>query len=321
MTAVVAPMDTLRYLSKADPLERRVTFDDLQARPLSWQSAMPRDPVAEQVNSLQFKSMEGQMFENAKAAAQTVNLEKMKEVAASHVATSQEIPYNLAEHLVSPTPSLASLYAGIGVPHQEQRTAEEATARNEEALTMHSDQASQNAAALLHAPSHPHVPVLNLLQGVDGAGQYLPAPGGPASSSPSYSPRQYAEAMQTWMSSQMARGPAGIPGVQRAQDLMAGPLAPSNLVSRIGASAPSMAIPNVNLQGYLQSPSVQMGAGVAGLLAAANMGGGIGLTSAAMDSLLYGGAAASGTALVQRMRGDPQSPGRLLERPWERPFP
>ena len=112
--AVVAPMDSLRYLSKADPLERRVTFDDLQTRPLSWQSAMPRDPVAEQVNSLAFRSMEGQMYENAKAAAQAVNVEKMKEVAASQVASANEIPHPLATQLVSPTPSLAP--AAVGCP-------------------------------------------------------------------------------------------------------------------------------------------------------------------------------------------------------------
>ena len=185
MAQVLSPMDTLRYQSRADPLERRVTFDDLQTRPLGFQTSMPRDPVAEKINSLEFKSMEGQMFENAKAAAQTVNLEKMKEVAASHVATREQIPYPLAEQLVSPTPSLAGSAVGIGMPHQQQRAAEEAMARNEEAMMMHSNQAAQNAAALLHAPSQPHVPVLNLLQGVDGAGQYLPAPGGPASSSPS----------------------------------------------------------------------------------------------------------------------------------------
>ena len=59
MTAVLSPLDALRYQSRADPLERQVTFDDLQARPLGFQTAMPRDPIAAQVDSLEFKSREG----------------------------------------------------------------------------------------------------------------------------------------------------------------------------------------------------------------------------------------------------------------------
>ena len=75
MTAVLSPMDALRYQSRADPLERRVTFDDLQVRPLGWQTSMQRDLIAAQVDSLEFKSREGEMFENAKAATQAVNVE------------------------------------------------------------------------------------------------------------------------------------------------------------------------------------------------------------------------------------------------------
>ena len=114
------------------------------------------------------------MYENAKAAAQAVNAEKMKEVAASQVASANEIPHPLATQLVSPTPSLAPAAVGVGMPHQMQRAAEEAVARDQEAMTLHRDTQAQTAAARLHLPSMPHIPVLNLLRGVDGAGQYLP---------------------------------------------------------------------------------------------------------------------------------------------------
>ena len=96
MTAVVPPLDALRYLHKADPLERRVTFDDLQTRPLGFQSAMPRDPIASMTNSFEFKVREGEMFEAAKSAATTMTAEKMREATAEHVASTEGLPLELA---------------------------------------------------------------------------------------------------------------------------------------------------------------------------------------------------------------------------------
>ena len=62
-------MDRLKYQSQAVPLEKQLTFDELQNRPLGFQSAIPRDPIGEAMNSLEFKSMEGAMFENAAYAS------------------------------------------------------------------------------------------------------------------------------------------------------------------------------------------------------------------------------------------------------------
>ena len=52
-------LDRLKYQSRAEPLEKQLTFDDLQNRPLGFQSAIPRNPIGEAMNSLEFKSMEG----------------------------------------------------------------------------------------------------------------------------------------------------------------------------------------------------------------------------------------------------------------------
>ena len=105
MTAVVPPLDALRYLHKADPLERRVTFDDLQTRPLGFQSAMPRDPIASMTNSFEFKVREGEMFEAAKSAATTMTAEKMREATAEHVASTEGLPLELAGRLTAPSTS------------------------------------------------------------------------------------------------------------------------------------------------------------------------------------------------------------------------
>ena len=53
----------LQYLSQAAPLEKQLSFNELQNRPLGFQTAIPRDPIGESMNSLEFKSMEGAMYE------------------------------------------------------------------------------------------------------------------------------------------------------------------------------------------------------------------------------------------------------------------
>ena len=63
-------IDRLMYQSRAAPLEKQLTFDELQNRPLGFQSAIPRDPTGEAMNSLEFKNAEGQMFEAAAYASQ-----------------------------------------------------------------------------------------------------------------------------------------------------------------------------------------------------------------------------------------------------------
>ena len=62
-------IDRLMYQSRAAPLEKQLTFDELQNRPLGFQSAIPRDPIGEAMNSLEFKSMEGAMYEGAAYAS------------------------------------------------------------------------------------------------------------------------------------------------------------------------------------------------------------------------------------------------------------
>ena len=71
-------LDRLRYQSKADPLEKQLTFAELQNRPLGFQSAIPRNPIGEAMNSLEFKSMEGAMYEGAAYASKMLRSEQMR---------------------------------------------------------------------------------------------------------------------------------------------------------------------------------------------------------------------------------------------------
>ena len=73
-------LDRLQYLSQAAPLEKQLTCRELQNRPLGFQTAMPREPIGEAMNSLEFKSMEGAMYENAAYAGQMMRSEQMKDV-------------------------------------------------------------------------------------------------------------------------------------------------------------------------------------------------------------------------------------------------
>ena len=73
-------LDRLQYLSQAAPLEKQLTFHELQNRPLGFQTAIPRDPIGEAMNGLLFKSMEGAMYENAAYAGQMMRSEQMKDV-------------------------------------------------------------------------------------------------------------------------------------------------------------------------------------------------------------------------------------------------
>ena len=215
----VPPLDALRYLHKADPLERRVTFDDLQTRPLGFQSAMPRDPIASMTNSFEFRVREGEMFEAAKSAATTMTAEKMREATAEHVASTEGLPRELAGLLVAPpaVDAAVAAHGGASGLHAAEFAAQQSDARLAEAMQLHRDHAAAQSSVSLHTPAVPHTPIAQVLSGVDQAGQYLPPPGGPLASA--VSPRQWATAMQTWMSERAQRGVAPIPGMQSAQDL------------------------------------------------------------------------------------------------------
>ena len=73
-------LDTLRYQSTADPLEPHVSFDQLQSRPTGFQTSMERSPMDEQMNSLQFRDMEGRMFDQARGASQQILQEQARDV-------------------------------------------------------------------------------------------------------------------------------------------------------------------------------------------------------------------------------------------------
>ena len=88
-------MDRLKYQSQAAPLEKQLTFDELQNRPLGFQSAIPRDPIGEAMNSLEFKSMEGAMYEGAAAASKMLRSEQMNEVLIAEAAAQNGIPHNV----------------------------------------------------------------------------------------------------------------------------------------------------------------------------------------------------------------------------------
>ena len=71
-------LDRLQYLSRAAPLEKQLSFMEVQQRPLGFQTAIPRDPIGEAMNSLEFKSMEGAMYESAAYAGQQMRQEQQE---------------------------------------------------------------------------------------------------------------------------------------------------------------------------------------------------------------------------------------------------
>ena len=72
-------LEKLRYLSQSGPLEKQITFNELQNMPLGFQTAMPRDPIHEQMNSMEFKNMEGMMYEAAANSTKQIRQEEMRE--------------------------------------------------------------------------------------------------------------------------------------------------------------------------------------------------------------------------------------------------
>ena len=94
-TKMNVSLDRLQYLSQAAPLEKQLSFMELQQRPLGFQSAIPRNPIGESMNSLEFKSMEGAMYENAAYAGQMMRSEQMKDVLVSEAAARHGLPHQI----------------------------------------------------------------------------------------------------------------------------------------------------------------------------------------------------------------------------------
>ncbi len=93
-------LDRLRYQRQAAPLEKQLNFDDLQYRPLGLQYAIPRNPIGEAMNSMEFKSMEGAMHEGAAHASQMLRSEQMNDVLIAEAAAQNRIPHQVVHQFV-----------------------------------------------------------------------------------------------------------------------------------------------------------------------------------------------------------------------------
>ena len=85
-------LSKLRYLSQSAPLEKQITFNDLQNMPLGFATAIPRDPIHEQMNSMEFKNMEGLMYEGAASSSKQVRQEEMREAMVDEAAAIHGMP-------------------------------------------------------------------------------------------------------------------------------------------------------------------------------------------------------------------------------------
>ena len=88
-----AALSKLRYLSQSAPLEKQITFNELQNMPLGFQTAMPRDPIHEQMNSMEFKNMEGLMYEGAANSTKQIRQEEMRDAMVDEAAAMHGIPH------------------------------------------------------------------------------------------------------------------------------------------------------------------------------------------------------------------------------------
>ena len=95
-------LDDLRYLNRSAPLEHKLTFNELQARPTGFQTSIPVNTTLEQMNSLAFKSMEGAMFESANMASSQIRAQKQTEVMIDEAAARNEIPRSAAAAMAQP---------------------------------------------------------------------------------------------------------------------------------------------------------------------------------------------------------------------------
>ena len=95
-------MDKLRYLSQSAPLEKQITFNDLQNRPTGFQTAIPRDPVAAQMDSMEFKNMEGMMYEAAASSSKQLREEHMREAMVDEAAAVNGVPHQYMQAATYP---------------------------------------------------------------------------------------------------------------------------------------------------------------------------------------------------------------------------
>ena len=111
-------LDRLQYLSRAAPLEKQLSFMELQQRPLGFQTAIPREPIGEAMNSLEFKSMEGAMYENAAYAGQQMRSEQLKDVMVSEASARHGLPHDVIQELVRQQGGLPQELQGSGAQAQ-----------------------------------------------------------------------------------------------------------------------------------------------------------------------------------------------------------
>ena len=95
-------LENLRYQNRSAPLEHKITFNELQSRPVGFQTAIPIDTTLEKMNSLEFKSMEGAMFEAANSASAQIRAQKQTEVMVDQAAAINEIPHAAAAAMAAP---------------------------------------------------------------------------------------------------------------------------------------------------------------------------------------------------------------------------
>ena len=95
-------LDEIQYRSRSAPLEKRLTFNDLQARNVGFQTPIPVDSTLEKMNSLEFKNAEGQMFEAAAFASGAIRNQKQTEVMVDQAAALNEIPRTAAAAMAQP---------------------------------------------------------------------------------------------------------------------------------------------------------------------------------------------------------------------------
>ena len=138
-------LDNLRYRSKSAPLEHQLTFNELQNVPLGFKTAMPREPVAEQMSSLEFKNMEGMMFEQAQQASKAIRSEKMTEVLIDHAAAMNEVPRDAMAAGVAPD--------GRQLPREMQGSAQAYHAQQAQAAAMAAARQQANMLAIQEAAS------------------------------------------------------------------------------------------------------------------------------------------------------------------------
>ena len=109
-------VDKLRYLSQSTPLEKQITFNDLQNRPTGFQTAIPRDPVAVQMDSLEFKNMEGMMYEAAASSSKQIRQEEMREAMVDEAAAVHGMPHQYVQAATFPL--------GQGLAQEQMNTAQ-----------------------------------------------------------------------------------------------------------------------------------------------------------------------------------------------------